>query len=168
MVIEPLDPKVHDRSGFDCGEPEMNEYLQKTAKQHAERDVGVTHVAVEEVGSPAILGYVTLALKTVERESLTIKNLPRGEFAVALIAQLAVARGWQSKGIGKRLLYFSFYKAYKAREMSETFGLIGVALDLLNEDKRKYYEARGFKPLVDDRNRLFISMKEIRQLPLNL
>ncbi len=165
MVIEPLDPKVHDRSGFDCGEPEMNEYLQKTAKQHAERDVGVTHVAVEEVGSPAILGYVTLALKTVGRELLTIKNLPRGEFAVALIAQLAVAREWQSKGIGKRLLYFSLYKA---REMSETIGLIGVALDLLNEDKRKYYEARGFKPLVDDRNRLFISMKEIRQLPLNL
>ncbi len=143
----------------------MNEYLRKTAKQHAERDVGVTHVAVEEVGSSVILGYVTLALKTVGRDSLEMKHLPRGEFAIALIAQLAVAKEWQSKGIGKRLLFFSLYKA---REMSETFGLVGVALDLLNEDKRAYYEERGFKSLPDNRNRLFISMKEIRRLPLNL
>lgn len=125
----------------------------------------MTHVAVEEVGSSIILGYVTLALKTVGRDSLAMKHLPRGEFAVALIAQLAVAKEWQSKGIGKRLLFFSLYKA---REMSETFGLVGVALDLLNEDKRAYYEERGFKSLPDNRNRLFISIKEIRRLPLNL
>ena len=142
----------------------MNEYLRTTARQHAERDVGVTHVAVEEPGSPRMLGYVTLALKTLSRESLAIKGLPQGDYGVALIAQLAVGKEWQGEGIGIRLLYFALHKA---RELSKTFGLIGVALDLLNEDKRAYYVRRGFKPLPDNPNRLFISMKQIRQLPLN-
>ena len=164
MVIEPLDPKLHDRTAFDCGEPVMNKYLQTTARQHAERDVGVTHVAVGDVGPPQILGYVTLALKTLSRENLAIKGLPKGDYGMALIAQLAVGKEWRGKGIGVRLLYFALYKA---RELSKTFGLIGVALDLLNEDKRAYYVKRGFKPLPDSPNRLFISMKQIRQLPLH-
>ncbi len=164
MVIEPLNPAVHDRASFDCGERALNEYLQKTARQHADRDVGITHVATREVGSPEILGYVTLALKTVSRESLEIRGIPRGDYGVVLIAQLAVAKQWQSKGIGKRLLYFALYKA---KQLAEVVGIVGVALDLLNEEKREYYERRGFKPLADDRTRLFISMKEIRQLPLD-
>jgi GNAT superfamily N-acetyltransferase len=164
LVIEPLNPAIHDRAGFDCGEPVLNEYLKKTARQHAERDVGVTHVATREVGSSEILGYVTLALKTVSRDSLGIKGLARGDYGVVLIAQLAVAKGWQAKGIGKRLLYFALYKA---KRLAEEVGTADVALDLLNEQKREYYEKRGFKPLKDNPNRLFISTKEIRKLPLD-
>lgn len=162
MIIEPLAPR-HDRNSFDCGQPVMNEFLQKTARQYAERDVGVTHVVVAEEGSSRILGYVTLAIKTVSRESLATKGLPRGEFGVALLARLAVDKDFQRHGLGKRMLYFALFKA---QQMAETFGLLGVVVDLLNEDARPFYENRGFKPLLDDHHRLYLSMKEIRKLNL--
>ncbi len=172
MVIEPLSSH-HNRNGFDCGKREMSEFLQKTARQHADKDVGVTHVLVAEEGSPRILGYVTLTMKPVSREALPpAKGLPHGEYVVAFIGQLATDKAWQGQGIGKKLLYFALYKA---QEVSEAFDLIGVALDLLSaegedaaetERRRRLYVDRGFKPLLDDENRLYLSMREIRKLGL--
>jgi len=163
----------HDRKSFDCGFPKMNEFLQKTAGQHAAKDVGITHVAVEEDASPRVLGFVTLTMKPVGRDSLpTSKGLPHGDYVVAFIAQLATDKAWQGQGIAKRLLYFALARAC---EVAKTFGLVGVALDLLQnadeaagdtEKRRRLYMDRGFKPLLDDDTRLYISMKEIRKMGL--
>lgn len=37
----------HDRVGFDCGEPALNEFLHRLARQQAERGFNRTYVAVE-------------------------------------------------------------------------------------------------------------------------
>lgn len=169
MLIEPLS-RHHDRASFDCGIAALNEFLQKTARQYAERDIGVTHVAVEEEGDPHILGYITLTIKTVVRELLSTKGLPRGTYGVALIGKLATDKNHQGRGIGTRLLYFTLYKAQR---VAEDFGLIGVALDLLQEEdseksqaRRDYYLKRGFQPLLDDENRLYLPMSVIRKMNL--
>jgi len=171
MLIEPLS-RYHDRKAFDCGSAALNDFLQKTARQYADRDIGVTHVVVEEECSPHILGFVTLTIKTVSRESLPAKGLPRGDYAVALIGQLATDKAWQGQGIGTRLLYFALSKA---RLAAEDFGLVGVALDLLHEPeesddeqqkRRNYYLKRGFQPLLDDANRLYLSMSAVRKMHL--
>ena len=87
MVIEPLDT-YHDREAFDCGIDRMNVFIRQTARQHAARHVGVTHVAVEEAGAARILGYVSLSMKAVNRESLpNARKLPGGEYTVAFIGQ---------------------------------------------------------------------------------
>lgn len=127
---------------------------------------------MEQDSSPSILGFVTLTIKTVSRESLPAKGLPRGEYAVALIGQLATDKAWQGKGIGMRLLYFTLAKA---RQAAESFGLIGVALDLLHDidesadeqqRRRDYYLKRGFQPLLDDTNRLYLPMSAVRKMDL--
>jgi len=56
LVIEPLDTH-HDRRTFDCGISKMNAFLRQTARQHATKHIGVTHVAVEDVGATRILGF---------------------------------------------------------------------------------------------------------------
>ena len=172
MVIEPL-ADHHDKSHFDCGIPRMNEFLLKIARQHASKDVGVTHVVVENDGESKILGFVTLTIKPINRESLqNAQKLPRGEYAVAFIGQLATDLNCQGKRIGKRLLYFSLYKALEA---SESFRLIGVALDVhhkegedtgVSEKRKRLYMDRGFKPLIDDNQRLYIPMSEVRKMGL--
>ena len=172
MVIEPLEA-YHDRTSFDCGKPKMNEFFQKTARQHADKDVGVTHVVVEEDGAAHVMGFVTLSMKPVSRESLPAKGLPRGDYVVGFIGQIATDKGCQRRGIGERLLFFALYNAQR---VSETFGLIGVALDLLVDEgegpvetarRRKFYLDRGFIPLAEDGNRLYISMKDVRRLGIS-
>lgn len=41
----------HDRAQFDCSEVSLNEFLQLRARQHAQRNLGVTHVAVPIAGA---------------------------------------------------------------------------------------------------------------------
>ena len=68
MNIEPLSAD-HDRSAFDCGEPSLNDYLQRYARQNDERHLGRTYVAVAP-GQKRVLGYYTLSTGAVARETL--------------------------------------------------------------------------------------------------
>lgn len=174
MVIEPLDTH-HDREAFDCGVDRMNVFLRQTARQYAARHVGVTHVAVEELGAARILGYVSLSMKPVSRASLpNAKKLPGGEYTVAFIGQLATDKEFQGRGIGERLLLFAQFQAVR---VSDVFGLIGVALDLIHiededpsvtERRRKFYTDRQFEPLADDTDRLYKSIDAIRRMGFSL
>jgi GNAT superfamily N-acetyltransferase len=160
---------------FDCGIEKMNVFLRQTARQHAAKHVGVTHVAVAEVGATRILGYVSLSMKPVNRESLpNLKKLPGGEYTVAFIGQLATDNKFQGQGIGERLLLFTQFQALR---VSSVFGLIGVALDLIHvededpsitQKRRQFYLARQFEPLADDTERLYKSIDAIRRMNFDL
>lgn len=174
MVIELLDTH-HNREAFDCGIEKMNVFLRQTARQHAAKHVGVTHVAVEEIGAARILGYVSLSMKPVNRISLpNSKKLPGGEYIVAFISQLAADKEFQGSGIGEKLLLFAQFQALR---VSGVFGLVGVALDLLHiedeapaitQKRRLFYINRQFEPLRDDTQRLYKSIDAIRRMNFNL
>lgn len=174
MVIELLDTH-HDREAFDCSIGKMNVFLRQTARQHAAKHVGVTHVAVEEIGATRILGYVSLSMKPVNHDSLpNSKKLPGGEYTVAFISQLAADKEFQGSGIGEKLLLFAQFQALR---VSGVFGLVGVALDLLHiededpaitQKRRLFYISRQFEPLMDDTQRLYKSIDAIRRMNFNL
>ena len=52
--------KAHDRAAFDCGVPSLNSYLQRSARQNQDRDIGRTCVALEP-GQVRVWGYYTLS-----------------------------------------------------------------------------------------------------------
>lgn len=174
MVIEPLDTH-HDREAFDCGIERMNVFLRQTARQHAAKHVGVTHVAVEAVGAVRIQGFVSLSMKPLNRDSLrNSKKLPGGEYTVAFVSQLAADKEFQGSGIGEKLLLFAQFQALR---VSGVFGLIGIALDLLHIDdedpgvtqkRRLFYLNRQFEPLADDAGRLYKSIDAIRRMNFDL
>ncbi len=149
----------------------MNEFLRKTARQHAAKHVGVTHVAVEAAGAARVLGYVSLSMKPVNRDSIpNAKKLPGGEYTVAFIGRLATDKTVQGRGIGERLLLFAQFQALR---VSDVFGLIGIALNVLHvededpavtEKRRKFYLDRQFEPLTDDTERLYKSVDSIRNM----
>ncbi|HEU0055452.1 MAG TPA: hypothetical protein VFQ39_19830, partial [Longimicrobium sp.] len=68
FVIEPLS-KRHKRDDFDCGEPALNEYLKRHARQNQERDVGRSYVATRP-DDLRVLGFYTLASGAVAFERL--------------------------------------------------------------------------------------------------
>jgi len=78
--ITPLDKKHHKRTEFDCGEPALNEYLQKFASQNAAQNVSQTFVMVSVANSQNILGFYTLTVGQIDFECLSAnltKRIPR-------------------------------------------------------------------------------------------
>jgi hypothetical protein len=88
----------HDREGFRCGEPLLDEYLKKTARQHAEKGISRTFVLVDEEAPREILGFFTLAVCEVGSTLLPLefgKKYPRGRLPGAKLARMAVRQDMQ-------------------------------------------------------------------------
>src|SRR5579862_5320476 len=134
-VVERLQTH-HDRLSFDCGKPSLNEFLQKQARQNADRDVGVTQVVVPLAGDPKILGYYTLVTRTIESVIIPDKKLPRGPIGVVLLGRLAVDKSAQGQGLGKRLLLRAMMETEKA---AQRIGIYALALDALDDEARSWY-----------------------------
>lgn len=166
MSVVELLQAHHDRKSFDCGKPPLNEFLQKQARQNADRNVGVTHVAVSEIGSSRILGYYTVVTRTIESELVPNDNkLPRGSIGVVLLGRLAVDKNAQGQGLGRRMLL----RAIRQTELaSREIGIYALVLDAIDDEARSWYLSLnfGFEALVDDPNRLFLPINIIRQLGL--
>lgn len=61
-----LDPACHDRQGFTCGAPVLDEYLYRFAVQQSKKGITVVRVLVD-TGKPAeILGYYSLSAAQVD------------------------------------------------------------------------------------------------------
>lgn len=160
-IFEPLGTH-HDRQGFNCGKAPLNEFLQRQARQNAERNVGVTHVAVPAAGESKILAYYTLLTRTVDAGLVHSKKLPRGEIGVALLGRLAVDVTAQGRGLGRLCLLRAMRQVETA---SREIGLFALVLDAIDAQARAWYLGLGwgFEALRDDPNHLFIPVETIRQ-----
>jgi len=157
----------HDRAGFDCGEASLNEFLKQRARQNAERNLGVTHIAVAAPGDAAILGYYTLLVRSVEHESFaSAKKLPPGEIGVALLARLAVSQSAQGQGVGTQMLLRAITQTERA---ARDLGIHALVVHALSERAKNWYMGLGFgfELLTDDPLHLCLSISKIRQLGLS-
>jgi GNAT superfamily N-acetyltransferase len=163
-VVERLQG-YHDRKGFDCGKDSLNQFLQKQARQNADRNVGVTHVVVAAPGDSKILGYYTLVTRTLESSVVPVKKLPAGPIGVVLLGRLAVDKGSQGQGIGKMMLLRAMAHT---EEAARNIGIFALVLDTLDEDAQRWYTSLGwgFEALLDDPNHLFLPIGTIRELGL--
>jgi GNAT superfamily N-acetyltransferase len=154
----------HDRATFDCGELSLNDFLKHRARQNAERNVGVTHVAVPGSGNAQILGYYTLLVRSVEREAFgAAKKLPPGEIGVALLARLAVSIDAQGRGLGTQMLLRSIVQTERA---ARDLGIHALVVHALDQRAKEWYLKLdfGFEPLMDAPLHLCLAIGKIRQL----
>ena len=163
-AFEPL-TSHHDRAAFDCGEPSLNAYLQRYARQNASRNFGVTHVAVAAVGEARVLGYYTLLARSVERAPWPHANkLPPDGVGVALLGRLAVDKSAQDQQLGTTMLL----RALRQTEIAaQTLGIYALVVDALNERARNWYQGFGLETFTDDPNHLFLTVSAIQSLKLN-
>ncbi len=57
---EPISRK-HDRKAFDCGNAELNDFLQRYARQNHDPGGAKTFLAIDNTDNKAILGFYSLA-----------------------------------------------------------------------------------------------------------
>ena len=165
MPVVELLQSFHDRKVFDCGKPALNEFLQRHARQNADRNLGVTHVVVPSSGSPQILGYYTLITRTADSGIIPTKGLPQGPVGVVLLGRLAVDQRSQGQGIGKLMLLRALRQTAEA---SLVIGIHTLVLDALDDNAREWYISLGwgFQALRDDSRHLFLTVGTIGQLGL--
>ncbi len=144
-----------DRSGFSCGQPDLDRFFEHYAGQNQFKlNLAVTYVAVIHERT---VGFATVAPSSIERTSVPTarlrKRLPSYPLPVLRLARLGVDQRAQGLGIGKALLRYVLGLAIEQRER---FGCIGVVTDAKPESIR-FYEALGFEGLSGVREGLLAS-----------
>jgi ribosomal protein S18 acetylase RimI-like enzyme len=150
----------HDRQGFDCGRQALNDWLRQVARQHQDKGLSKTFVAVREEAPTRICGYYALTLSELENRHLPEawrKKLPRRIPGVRL-GRLAVDSQYQGKGLGELLLVDALTRAQ--RIYAEAGG-IGLFVDALDEQAAGYYRNFGFAASPDNRLLLFLPAKVV-------
>ena len=88
--IEPFDKAKHQRTGFCCGMPALDEFLRAFVTQYEKRRLGRTFVAVPTTEDARVLGYYTLAAGAVAFVHLppqVAKKLPKHPVPVILLGR---------------------------------------------------------------------------------
>ncbi len=144
-----LNPAVHDRQGFDCGVPALNEYLQRYAEQHRRKGISAAYVLVDSAAASLVLGYYTLSAAEVDVARLADvdrKRLPRFPVPCFRMGRLACRIDQRGRGLGKLLVGCAVDRCLTAREHIAAYALI---VDAKDEAAKRFYQHFGFKALMD-------------------
>jgi GNAT superfamily N-acetyltransferase len=159
MQILPL-AGTHDRQGFDCGRPPLNDWLRQVARQHQEKGLSKTFVAIREGQPEHICGFYALTLAELENQTLPPawrKKLPRRIPGVRL-GRLAVDLRYQGKKLGELLLADALARAQIIHTQG---GGIGLFVDAIDEQAAGYYLRMGFKASPDNPLLLFLPANSV-------
>jgi len=165
-----LDTSLHDRADFDCGEPELNEFIRKHAVRHMEAGVSTTMVlpgvSTLPNGKYPIFSFYTIAPGSIARATLPDalrKKLPYYPVPVFLIAEMAVRSDCQGQGLGKITLIKALDFILNIHRYIRAYAVI---VDCLNENVVKFYKKYGFQVLDSGsgRTRMFLSLKTVEKL----
>lgn len=159
LVIPSL-ARHHDRLDFDCGESALNHFLQRLARQQADRDFNRTYVAVEQ-GEAQIQGFYAIGAASIDFENWPAAlRLPRYPVPVVRIGRLGVDLRAQGKGIGVALLQHAMHLAAST---AEKIGLCAVVVDAKNESIASFYARFGFQSFPDRSLSLFLMTDVIKR-----
>jgi GNAT superfamily N-acetyltransferase len=152
----------HDVSHFQCGVPELDDWLKRRARQNDAN--GASRTFVVTAGS-RVIGYYALATGGVSHEKATgrvRRNMPE-PIPVMLLARLAVDREYQDKGLGVALLRDALLRTLRA---SEVAGIRAVLLHAVDESSKRFYLHHGFFESPMDPMMLMITLAAVeRSLP---
>lgn len=158
--ISPLDSSF-DKSSFDCGIVQLNEFLQKYASQNQKKGYSLTFVATKPENN-IVVGYYSVSAAVIEFAFLpeTLKKkLPKYPAPVMLIGQLAVDQNLQGAGLGRILLMHSLSRAIR---VSEQMAIFAVRVDAVDEKSKAFYLKYGFVALQDAPFSLLLPLKTIK------
>lgn len=147
--------KRHDRGRFDCGEPSLNEWLQRMALQQQAKNYTRSRVIVDSDEPVRILGYYALLPAQIDTVQFPpARKLPK-RLPCLLLGRLAVDRDAQGRRIGELLLVDAIERT--CRSIGEIGGA-GLYADALNDRAKEFYVRYGFQPMEDDPRRLFLAV----------
>lgn len=165
-----LDKEIHDRASFDCGEPELNKFIQTQAARHMKAGISTTMLLPGSMPLPngkyPICAFYTIAPGSISRKNLPkalARKLPDYPIPVFLLAQMAVHSKYHNQGLGKITLIKALEYLWDVNAHMKAYAVI---VDCLNENIERFYLKYGFEILCkhNSKTRMFMPMKTIAQL----
>ncbi len=148
-------------TSFDCGQPALNQFLQRFAMINQKANSAQTYVCCQD---GAVAGFYSLAVGSVEPADATgrvRKGLARHPVPVMILARLAVDRDHQGSGLGRALLKDALLRTMQAADLAGIRALIVHAKD---DPARNWYLGWGFEPSPTDPYHLFLLIKDLQRL----
>jgi len=148
----------HDVSGFDCGNPTLNDWLRERALDNERRGATRTFVAAR---GRRVVGYYSLAVSAVHRREATgrvRRNMPE-PIPAMLLARLAVDRTAQSEGLGRHLLRDAMLRTLDAAEIA---GIRILLVHAINESAKEWYRQFDFEESPTDPLQLMLLLADLR------
>ena len=154
-----FDQTIHDRAGFACGVPELDEYLHRFAAQHRRKGISTVFVLTDSAAPRFILGYYTLSAAQVDAASLSDvdrKKLPRYPVPCFRMGRLACRADRQNQGLGKLLVACSVDRCLQALKQVAAFALI---VDAKSLGAKEFYQHYGFTSCIDSPMTLYLPLE---------
>ena len=149
--------------GFECGAPELDDYLRRYARQNHEFGAAKTFVAVPLDDPRRVLGYYAIspgALEFARVPAEITRRLGRYEVPVYRLGRLAVSLSVQGRGLGAELLLSA---GARALAVASEVGGVALAIDAKDERTAVWYERFGAMRLLDDALKLVLPLATIAE-----
>ena len=149
----------HDRSAFDCGIPELNEWLKHVAEKNEARGSSRTYVVCS---GERVVGYYALATGAVARSAATgkVRRQMPDPIPVMIIGRLAVDSRHQGLGLGYGLLRDALLRTL---QIAEQAGIRAVLLHAMTGEARRFYERAGFSESPTDPMTMMITLAAVER-----
>ena len=149
----------HDLAGFDCGVPELDDWLKRRALQNEASRAARTFVVVAD---GRVVGYYALATGAVAHRAATgrvRRNMPE-PIPVMVLARLAVDREYQGSGLGTGLLRDALFRTLRAADIA---GIRAVLLHAVSDDAKRFYLHHGFAESPVDPMTMMIALADVEK-----
>ena len=162
-VYEPVRKLVGSDAveSFDCGQPALNQFLQRFALVNQKSNSAQTYVSCH---SGSVVGFYSLAVGSVEPAAAAprvTKGIPQHPVPVMILARLAVDQHHQGVGLGKALLKDALLRTAQAADIA---GIRALLVHAKDELARQWYLNWEFEPSLSDPFHLLLLMKDINAM----
>lgn len=144
---------------FDCGQPALNQFLQRFALVNQRSNSAQTYVSC---CFGKVVGFYSLAVGSVEPATAAprvIKGIAQHPVPVMILARLAVDLQHQGTGLGKALLKDALKRTAHAADIA---GIRALLVHAKDESARQWYLNWEFEPSATDPFHLFLLLKDIK------
>ena len=151
-----LNPSLHHCAEFDCGIPELNNYLARYATQDRRRNLSQVYILVDTNEPAKVLGYYTLSAAHIEADQISEqerRRLPHYPVPCFRMGRFAIQQDVQGRGLGKCLIGCAVDHCLRARQEVAAYALI---VDAKDEKAKSFYEHFGFIAFADNPFSLYL------------
>ena len=146
---------------FDCGQPALNQFLQRYALVNQKANSAQTYVCMYQ---GEVAGFYSLAVGSAEPQDSpqrVVKGLARHPVPVMILARLAVDQSHQRKGLGRALLKDALLRTLQAADIA---GIRALLVHAKDKAARQWYESWDFESSPTDPFHLYLMLKDLRAI----